>query len=89
MKTKLISLSGLTEAHKALIELYYFTERDGEMYDSHFEYLSEIFYNHLSKENEAEGKEAIIKLKDLMEIALMDIENQAKQHLINFNRCAN
>jgi hypothetical protein len=85
-KDKPIPLDGLTAAHKFLVDLTLYEEKDGEMYDSHLEYLSEIFYNHLSTEQEVEAMNCLEKLKEFIDIAMSDIQMQAKQHLINHNK---
>ena len=77
----MISLEGLTAAHKFLVDLALYEERDGEMYDSHLEYLSEIFYNHLSEENGEEASKLLAKLNGFVQLAMLDIERQAKEHL--------
>jgi len=85
-KDKPISLEGLTAAHKFLVDLTLYEEKEGEMYDPHLEYLGEIFYNHLSKENAEQASELFTKLNGFVQLAILDIERQAKQHLINHNK---
>jgi hypothetical protein len=85
-KDKPIPLDGLTEAHKFLTDLTVYLEQDGDLFSSHLYYLSEIFYNHLSKENEEKANECLEKLKEFIDIAMSDIQRQANQHLIKHNK---
>lgn len=85
-KDKPISLDGLTAAHKFLVDLTLYEEKDGEVYDSHLEYLSDIFYNHLSKENGEKASKVLDQLKHFTELCFKDIQRQANQHLIKHNK---
>lgn len=55
------------------------------MCDGHLRYMNEILYNHLRKELSDEATRLIERLNELAEIAILDIESQAKNHLKTHN----